>query len=395
MPEKQCWKSYVNKATETLDILLHDEIGYWGDNSKEFTELLSKNKDRVINVDINSPGGSVFDGFAMFNALKAHKAPVNIKISGVAASIASVIAMAGDSKPEMPANTMMMIHKPMINAGGNADELKDRISILDKMQGNIVSAYKRHSSKNDTELNEMVNSTTWMTADEAETSGFASSIPEAIQISNMYDFTMYNYAEIPEHVAKKYRNPEKEQEKNILNKISDLLKPNKKEPQGMDKKEYENKIDGLEVENKRLETVVEGRDAKISDLENVNKDLNEKFNSQESEKITNDLKGFLDGLVNEAKLTPVNYDTALAKLEALNVAGGDLLEDEKKIMNLVEPKVDLSGDDVASKNDAAQNKGEAALENAIKKYQAENKCSYRDAYDAVGLKNPELLSEEN
>ena len=78
-----CFVGTLNKATKSFDILLHDEIGFWGDDSKTFNKMLSENKDRVINVDINSPGGEVFDGFSMYNALIKHEAPVNITISGV------------------------------------------------------------------------------------------------------------------------------------------------------------------------------------------------------------------------------------------------------------------------------------------------------------------------
>lgn len=393
MSEKYCWKAMINKTTDTLDILLHDEIGFWGDNSKDFAKLLKENNSRVLNVEINSPGGSVFDGFAIYNTIKDHDAPVNIKITGVAASIASVIAMAGDSKPEMPENAMMMIHKPMIRGGGNAKELAQQIEVLNKMQAQIVSAYKRHSTATEEELNDMIDKTTWMTAEEAGSFGLATFVPEKVSISNRYDFSMYNYAEIPAHVAEKYSlDPEKEPENTILDKFVDLLNL-KKEPDKMAKEDFENKITELEAVNQSLEADKQALVTENSTLKAENIELKNEKVTIEAGKITDGFKSFLNGLVSEGKVKPVDFDNQLAKLEALNKVSVDLGNAEKKILSDLAPVVDVSGEQFANKKTAPKSASETALENAIEE-KMKNGMNYKDAVLAVHSEKPELISSE-
>jgi ATP-dependent protease ClpP protease subunit len=93
-----------------------------------------------INLHINSPGGDVFEGIAIFNALKFHGAAITVHIDGIAASMASVIAMVGNPVI-MPENTMMMIHKPWGFAGGDANDMRDYADLLDKMESVLIPAY--------------------------------------------------------------------------------------------------------------------------------------------------------------------------------------------------------------------------------------------------------------
>jgi len=369
--KKTCFSSVINKVTDNLDILLHDEIGFWGDDSKTFNKLLADNKDRTLDIDINSPGGEVFDGFAMYNAIVKHKAPVNITISGVAASIASVIAMAGDSKPEMPANTMLMVHKPYMYSGGDADEMRSKIDLLDKMQSNIIKSYQRHSDLPEAELNEMVNKTTWLTADEAGAGGFATAIEEPIHISNMYDFSMYNYAEIPDHVKELYKN---KKEITVLDKISNLLNPSKK----------------LEGENKTLLATNSANETKMTALDVENKDLKKQISDKKdadakdaADAIEKDIDSFLNKQVKEGKLLPVNVETEKLTLLALDTADKDgklnLVKNQKAKLEGSEKVVNLSPEEIANKG---QSKGDSELNTATEKYMAENKCKYAVALSA-------------
>ena len=91
------------------EIMLYDEIGPWGVSAKAFTSILVSAGAGPVNVRINSPGGDVFDGLAIHNALKAHRGGVTTQVDGLAASAASYIAMAGD-KVGMAESSMMMIH---------------------------------------------------------------------------------------------------------------------------------------------------------------------------------------------------------------------------------------------------------------------------------------------
>lgn len=115
-----------------------------------------------INVHINSGGGSVFGGIAIYNILKRHKAEIIVYVEGLAASIASVIAMAGD-KIIIPANAQMMIHKPSCIAWGDADEMRKQADILDGCQKVILNTYMQHTKEGVTpeQINELINAETW------------------------------------------------------------------------------------------------------------------------------------------------------------------------------------------------------------------------------------------
>ncbi|GAH10166.1 unnamed protein product, partial [marine sediment metagenome] len=203
-----CYSYYVNEAKKQLDIVLHEEIGFWGTQSKEFHQLLNENKDiNVISVDINSPGGSIFHGFSIYEALKSHRAEVKVKVSGVAASIASVIAMsATPGKLEMAESSMMMIHKPIISAmfGADSKALRKQAEALDKMEKNIVAIYKQRADKSEKEIEDMLNVTTWLTADEAKDIGLADKVTDQEDVLNFFDFNEYKYGNIPETVLNSF-----------------------------------------------------------------------------------------------------------------------------------------------------------------------------------------------
>lgn len=119
------WFRMQASADNQVEIYIYDEIGYWGVTARQFVNDLKALGDVThINLHINSPGGDVFDGIAIFNALKHHGASITVHIDGLAASMASVIAMVGNPVI-MPENTMMMIHKPWGFAGGDANDMRD------------------------------------------------------------------------------------------------------------------------------------------------------------------------------------------------------------------------------------------------------------------------------
>lgn len=120
-----------------------------------------------INVHINSGGGSVFGGIAIYNILLRYKAEITVYVEGIAASIASVIAMAGD-RIIIPSNAQMMIHKPLSIAWGNADEMRKEADILDGCQKVILNTYMRHAKEGVTEeqINDLINAETWKNGDE-------------------------------------------------------------------------------------------------------------------------------------------------------------------------------------------------------------------------------------
>jgi ATP-dependent protease ClpP protease subunit len=165
------------KGGARAEILIYDPIGQdWygnGVTAKKFRDDLSAVGDvQDIVVRINSPGGEVFDGFAIYNALKQHPAKVVVHVDGLAASIASVIAMAGD-EVVMGEGAMFMIHSPWTLAMGNADQLRDMADTLDKVEVGLVDAYVAKTGKSREDVEEWMNGETWFTRDEAIEAGLA------------------------------------------------------------------------------------------------------------------------------------------------------------------------------------------------------------------------------
>ena len=120
-----------------------------------------------INVHINSGGGSVFGGIAIYNILKRHNAEITVYVEGIAASIASVIAMAGD-KIIIPANAQMMIHKPSSITWGNADDMRKEANVLDGCQKVILNTYMQHTKEGVTpeQINALIDAETWKNGEE-------------------------------------------------------------------------------------------------------------------------------------------------------------------------------------------------------------------------------------
>jgi ATP-dependent Clp protease protease subunit len=125
-----------------------------------------------LNVHINSYGGDVFEGVAIYNLLKQHKAKVNVYIDGCACSIASVIAMAGD-KIYMPKNTLMMIHNCWTVAMGNSKDLRKQADDLDIIMNSSIESYMARVNITEKELRKLLDDETWLTAEECVEKGFA------------------------------------------------------------------------------------------------------------------------------------------------------------------------------------------------------------------------------
>ncbi|MEH4240421.1 ClpP-like prohead protease/major capsid protein fusion protein [Klebsiella michiganensis] len=169
------------RADNEAEIYIYDEIGYWGVTARQFVNDLKALGDIThINLHINSPGGDVFDGIAIFNALKHHGAAITVHIDGLAASMASVIAMVGNPVI-MPENTMMMIHKPWGFAGGDANDMRDYAELLDKVESVLIPAYAAKTGKSSDEIAAMLEDETWMDGSECVELGFADQVTPSLQ----------------------------------------------------------------------------------------------------------------------------------------------------------------------------------------------------------------------
>ena len=185
------WFEIQNNAkSETADVYIYSEVGGNDVNAKSFIDELKTIKDKNINVHINSLGGSVFDGLAIYNALKNHSKKVTTKVEGIAASIASVIAMAGDSI-EMAENSLFMIHNPFAMSGGDANELRKTANILDKIRNEIASIYASKSKHDSEHYINLMDVETWFNSDETMELGLINGITQPIKIENNYDISKF------------------------------------------------------------------------------------------------------------------------------------------------------------------------------------------------------------
>lgn len=176
------WYSFKNRSG-TLDISIHDEIGLWGISAKEFIrDLRAQEGVRAINLSIHSPGGSVLDGFAMYNALKNHPAKVYGSVEGIAASAASFVLMAADVI-EMPEDAFLMIHNAWGVAIGDSDEMRDTADVIDKLQDSIVNIYATRTGLDESEVRDMMSAETWMNGADALEKGFADTITEPVKVA--------------------------------------------------------------------------------------------------------------------------------------------------------------------------------------------------------------------
>lgn len=171
---KNSW-SLKALAEDIAELRIMDVIGWPWIEAMDVIRALDQITENKILVRINSPGGDVMDGNAIFNALRDHHAKVETRVEGLAASIASVIALAGD-KVVMQENAFMMIHNSWTFAMGGAADLEHTAAVLRKIDDNLIATYKAKTGLSAEELSAMTDAETWMTADEAVDFGFADEV---------------------------------------------------------------------------------------------------------------------------------------------------------------------------------------------------------------------------
>ena len=173
---------------KTADVLIFGEIGesWWGEETvtaKDLVQDLAALDADTLNVRINSYGGSVADGIAIYNALRRHPAAKAVTVEGVAVSVASLIAMAGDTV-DMPANTLLMIHAPWGLVQGNATDMRETADTLDRYATAMASSYARKSGQPESDILALLGDGKdhWYTAAEALAAGFADTVSDKIDV---------------------------------------------------------------------------------------------------------------------------------------------------------------------------------------------------------------------
>jgi len=165
------------KSDLPIEVLIYDEIGGWGITAAQFVRDVKALGNGPINVRINSPGGSVFDGLAIYHYLSS-RPDVTVTVDGIAASIASIIAMAG-TKRVMPASAYLMIHNPWTGAIGDANDLREQADLLDKLGETLAGIYAKVTKKGKEAIRAMMDAETWIDGNMALSDGFMTDLTDA------------------------------------------------------------------------------------------------------------------------------------------------------------------------------------------------------------------------
>ena len=272
------------------EIFVYDEIGGYGIQATNFIQDL-ENLGEVEQIDlrISSPGGSIIEGNVIYNAIKRHPANVTVYIDGMAASMASVIAMAGD-EIIMADNALLMIHNPWTVSIGDSEQLRKDAELMDKMKAAIINAYGR-SNYSEEELEELMNSETWFTANEAIEAGLVDGTTEGIKaaasIAELEACAKQVGATLP-----------------VEKIVAGVVTKYEKQIDDLDEQVFE----ALEAKDKLADTVV-AKDTEIAELQNSVKEF-----IASAEQMENEHAGQLEEV---SKVTTQKVAEAAAELMAL------------------------------------------------------------------------------
>lgn len=168
----------VSNADQSETVIrIYDEVSYWGISALDVIDELDRVTTDRIRVEINSPGGDVFDGIAIHNALRAHPAHVTVRVDGLAASIASVIAQAGDTRIMQPA-AQMMIHNAWGLVVGDHSDHSDMARLLQQQDLVIAGIYAARSGRDVEEFTALMDAETWLTDQATVDLGLADAVAD-------------------------------------------------------------------------------------------------------------------------------------------------------------------------------------------------------------------------
>ncbi|EFM8157674.1 Clp protease ClpP [Escherichia coli] len=217
------WYSIQAKA-DALHVRIYDEIGGYGVQASTLTDQISACGDvSEIHLCIHSPGGDIFQGLAIYNALKNHPAKKIVHIEGIAASMASFIAMCGDHIV-MPANAMMMIHAPRGVTAGVSGDVRRFADLMDKLGDTMAETYAGRTGKSKQEITAMMEAETWMDGNECKANGFADEVISAITaMARIESKRIGDFSNMPENIKKMISQNTGSNEQERLNGIRELF----------------------------------------------------------------------------------------------------------------------------------------------------------------------------
>ena len=327
MTEK--WYNIQNKAGKPADVYIFDEIGTYGITAQEFITDIKDLKDTPINLRINSLGGDVFDGMAMYNVIKRREAKTTVYIEGIAASIATIISLGAD-EVVMAENSLFMIHNAWGGTMGEAKDMRKTAENLEKITGELTDIYRKKTGLSYDALAEMMDEETWLNANEALEMGFIDTISDSIKVAAKYDVS-------------KFKNITQEE---IQNKLS--ININNKKMTNELKEWFNNKVEEIvtavkgdvkvsaDVAEQTAITVNLGDNDeiknKISEFESSNIELSNKISLLEEELVAS--KGTNETLTQEVEALNAKINKADAKgTEIVTEADPVVVENKKEDAN--------------------------------------------------------------
>lgn len=316
---KNWYNIKAEASSKSADVYIFDEIGTFGLTAQSFIEEIKSYKDTPMSLHINCVGGDVFEGMAIYNVLKKRTARTTVYIEGIAASMGSVIALAGD-EVVMAENSLFMIHNAWGGAMGEATEIRKTAALLDKISGEIADIYTKKTNLPYNRVKEMMDEETWLSADEAYNLGFIDSISDAIKVAAKYDVS-------------KFKNIT---DKEIQNKLSVNLKSKKmtEELKNWFNAKVEEIITKVKASNESETEDVKEVEVMMAD----EKEVSEKLTGFEA-KVT-ELDSFVAELVGEKETLTQEVERLNALLSKAEAKGTELSTDGDPVVieNKVEDK---------------------------------------------------------
>lgn len=188
---KNTWYNIQSQASANfVDVYLFDEIGLYGVTAQSFINDIKDYKEQPINLHINCVGGDVFEGMAIYNVLKKRTQKTTVYIEGIAASMGSIIALAGD-EVIMSENSLYMIHNAWGGTMGEASEMRKYADILEKLSNESADIYVKKTGLPLEEVKEMMDKETWLNAEEALRFGFIDTISDAVKVAAKVDVSKF------------------------------------------------------------------------------------------------------------------------------------------------------------------------------------------------------------
>lgn len=193
---ERLWYRMESKGEDEAEVYIYDEISLWGVTSDRFVRDMKSLVASTIHLRINSPGGNVFDGMTIFNALREHPARVISHIDGLAASMASLVALAGD-EVRMAENAFFMVHNPYVFMAGDARELRKSADLLDKVGEAMAKIYAAKTAKSRAVVQAWMDEESWFSAKEAKAAGFVDEVDGESDEQARFDPNLYGFANAP------------------------------------------------------------------------------------------------------------------------------------------------------------------------------------------------------